>query len=87
MPRTGRGTVVLVRTTLDIDPSVLEQLRARQRREGKPLGQVASELLAVALVETDDDRPSALVWSSQPMGARVDLEDRDALEAALDEGR
>lgn len=77
-----------MRTTLDIDGTVLEQLRRRQRREGKSLGQLASELLAHALAMTEDDRPAAaLDWTVAPMQARVDLEDRDAVQRILDAER
>ncbi|CAN5850862.1 antitoxin VapB48 [soil metagenome] len=77
-----------MRTTLDLDGSVLDQLRARQRREGKSLGRLASELLARALAETDDGgdlRP--LSWRSRAMGARVDLDDGDEVERLLGEDR
>jgi hypothetical protein len=74
-----------VRTTIDIDSSVLEELRRRQRRENKTLGQLASELLAHALAMTADEPPAApLKWAVGPMGARVDLEDRDAIQRILD---
>ena len=36
----------IMRTTIDLDPGVLRDLKARARREGKSLGRVASELLA-----------------------------------------
>ncbi len=77
-----------MRTTIDIDDTVLAELRERRRREGRSLGQVASELLARALADTaSDGRVEPLVWSSQAMGARVDLADRDAVAAVLDAGR
>lgn len=77
-----------MRTTIDIDDTVLAELRERRRREGRSLGQVASELLARALADTaSDGRAEPLVWSSQAMGARVDLDDRDAVAAVLDAGR
>lgn len=77
-----------MRTTLDLDSSVLDQLRQRQRKEGKSLGRLASELLAHALADTTDARAvSPLAWTSQPMGVRVDLDDRDELERLLDEDR
>lgn len=77
---------IVPRTTLDIDASVLEELRARQRREDKSLGQLASELLASALHHTE---PAAgeepFRWSPQRMGKpKVDLEDKEALWAVLD---
>jgi acetyl-CoA carboxylase beta subunit len=80
--------MVSMRTTIDIDDTVLAELRERRRREGRSLGQVASELLARALADTaSDGRVEPLVWSSQSMGARVDLDDRDAVAAVLDAGR
>jgi hypothetical protein len=70
-----------MRTTLDIDGSVLQQLKAYQRHRGESLGALASELLAKALAETRPDQvPQPLKWVSHPMGARVDLEDREAVD-------
>jgi hypothetical protein len=72
------------RTTIDIDASVLRQLEERKRREGKTLGRLASELLARALAAEDAAEPSRLAWTSAPMRARVDLEDKEALRRALE---
>jgi hypothetical protein len=70
-----------MRTTLDLDGSVLAQLKEHQRREGKSLGELASELLAKALAEVPAEQErEPLDWIARPMGARVDLEDRDAVE-------
>lgn len=78
----------IMRTTIDLDPVVLDQLKQRQRREGKTLGRLASELLAVALAEPHPPTPTPdLVWVAEPMRARIDLEDKDALQAALGEDR
>jgi plasmid stability protein len=73
------------RTTLDLDPAILGELRQRAAREGKSMGQIASELLARA-VESDADRPAPeFVWTSAPLGpARVDLEDKEAVRRILD---
>ena len=74
------------RTTLDLDPSVLRELRLRSERESKSMGRVASELLALGLAP----QPSAATappprWTSADLGAaRVDLEDKEALRALLD---
>jgi hypothetical protein len=77
-----------MRTTIDLDPVVLEQLKERQRREGKSLGRVASELLARALAESQRPAPPPdFVWTATAMGARVELEDKEALRRALDEQR
>lgn len=74
------------RTTLNIDSTVLQALRRRQREVGKSLGELASELLARELAETTTHPRQAepLDWISRPMRAKVDLEDKDALHAALD---
>jgi hypothetical protein len=46
---------------------------------------VISELLAEALVQRKKQPPAPrLEWISRPMGALVDLSDKDALYAALD---
>jgi hypothetical protein len=76
------------RTTLDLDASILEQLRRRAASERKSMGQVASERLAVGLEENAPGELSPLRWPSKRMGKpRVDLEDRDALWRALEEQR
>ena len=74
------------RTTLNLDPAVLRELKRRQRREGKSLGQLASELLAFALREDRGGEGPPLRWTAKDMGARVDLEDEEAVRRAL-EGR
>lgn len=73
------------RTTIDIDKSVLLELKQRQQRENKSLGELASELLASAMASepAPEDQPE-LVWKAAPMTATVDLTDKEALFAALD---
>ncbi len=75
----------MARTTLDLDPSVLRELRRLGEREGKSMGLVASELLAGVLRE-EQARPS-FQWVTHDLGVPlVDLEDKEALNAALDRG-
>lgn len=76
----------MTRTTLDIDQAVLRELRRRQRREGKSLGQLVSELLASALAREREEVPATLRWTAKPMRARVDLEDKEAVRRALEGG-
>ncbi|MCY7303588.1 MAG: antitoxin [Thermoleophilia bacterium] len=73
----------MTRTTLDLDATVMRELRRRQAVEGKTIGALVSELLAVALAEPPAPTP-AFSWTSRPMAARVDLDDKDAVYAALD---
>lgn len=69
-----------MRTTFDIDPPVLKELKRLQKVEGKSLGRLASELLAQALA--DRRKPKAVVgfrWISRRMGAKVELADKEAI--------
>ena len=73
------------RTTIDLDPGVLRELRRRSVREGKSMGQVASELLARAVSETSDAPAAEFTWTSAPLGpALVDLEDKEAVRRVLE---
>lgn len=76
---------MMPRTTVDIEAAVLRELKRLQKRCGKPLGQLISELVATALAEEEEvpkERP-AFRWMSRAMQARVDLEDKEAVRAAL----
>jgi hypothetical protein len=76
-----------MRTTVDIDDSVLKDLKKIQQKEGKSLGRLISDLLAQALGERKSakapTRPAK--WISKSMGARIDLADHDALYAAMEQ--
>ena len=75
------------RTTIDIDGTVLRELKVRSRRQGTTVGRLASELLARALAAGDPQAPpTTLEWRSAPMHARLDLRDKEAVNRAL-EGR
>jgi hypothetical protein len=79
------ASLIMARTTLDLDASILEQLRRRAASERKSMGQVASERLAVGLREDALCETSPLRWPTRRMGKpRVDLEDKDAVWRALD---
>lgn len=75
-----------MRTTLDIDKPILDELKRRGRAERKSLGRVVSEIVAATL-HADHRRAAAappFTWIVKPMGARVDLADHDALLDAMD---
>jgi len=74
------------RTTVDIDPMVLRELKQRQRREGKTLGRLVSELLTAAMSREEPPPSVPLRWRSQSMRPLVDLEDKEAVRRALDAG-
>jgi hypothetical protein len=74
----------IMRTTVDIDAPVLKQLKQLQRRERKSLGRIVSDLLAAALAHHHDKPKPPFQWTSQHMGARVDLADNDAIYTAME---
>ena len=78
-----------MRTTIHLDASVLNQLKQRSRRTSKRMGQLASELLARSLDEADRSAPAEKVlWIAKDLGLPlVDLEDKEAVRAALDAAR
>jgi len=73
------------RTTLDIDASVLRELKRRQARENTTLSRLVSELLARSLAaESTEVATRPLRWRTKAMRARVDLEDAEAVRRAVD---
>jgi plasmid stability protein len=75
------------RTTIDLDATVLRELRRRSTREGKSMGQMASELLARAVAEPMDVPPPDFTWAAEDLGLPlIDLEDPEAVRRVLDEG-
>lgn len=72
------------RTTLDLDATVLEELRRRAASQSKSMGQIASELLATGLREEPARQLPPLNWARKEMGFKVDLEDKDAVWRILD---
>ncbi len=76
----------MARTTIDIDPAVLAEAKALGRKRGATLGETVSILLAEAMAVADKpkERPESH-WFSKDIGEPlVDLEDKDAVEWALD---
>jgi len=79
----------IMRTTIDLDPTVVKELKRRSKGAGKSMGQFASELLATSLREQEARRADALglSWIAKDLGRPlVDLEDKEAVRALL-EGR
>jgi hypothetical protein len=77
----------IMRTTIDLDPTVVKELKRRSKSAGKSMGQLASELLATSLREQAGGprNPSGLTWIAKDLGRPfVDLEDKEAVRALLD---
>jgi len=78
---------IMARTTLDIDATILREIKALQKKEGRSMGKIVSRLLAEALTRRKKGvEPPRLKWVSRPMHALVDLSDKDAIQAVLDNG-
>jgi len=76
---------IMTRTTLNLDPSVMQELRRRSKRERKSIGELASQLLARGLREDMEPKPQPFSWVSRDLGKpAVDLEDKEALNTLLD---
>jgi hypothetical protein len=75
------------RTTVDIDAPIMRDIKKLQKREGKSLGRVVSDLLAEAIGRRRADRPepARFRWISQPLGLKVNLRDKEAVWQALDQ--
>lgn len=75
----------MVRTTINIDTPILEEIRAIQRREKLSMGKAVTQLLTEALAfRKSSAKPPVFAWECQAMNARVDLSDKDSLYAILD---
>lgn len=74
-----------MRTTLDIDDPILREIKQLQKAEGKSLGRIVSDLLAQSLAAQKPKSKAQFDWFSRPMSALINLDDKDALYASLDE--
>ena len=76
------------RTTVDIDTPVLKEIKSLQKKEHCTLGQIVSLLLSEALARRRTPRKApSFKWTSRSMRAFVDLTDKEALYAILDENK
>ena len=77
----------MTRTTLDIDPGVLSRMRVRAHSERKSMSRLVSELVEQALDDSRAIGRAGFFWESADMQPLVDLEDKEAVAAAMDELR
>src|SRR5260370_33536575 len=76
----------IMRTTIDLDATVVKELKRRSKIAGKSMGQLASELLATSLRERAGRprNPDGLEWLAKDPGRPlVDLEDKEAVRAPV----
>lgn len=76
-----------MRTTVDIDTPVLNDLKRLQEREKKSLGRLVSELLAEAIgrrKSARDTQPPPLQWKTTAGKPLIDFADKEELYRVLD---
>ncbi len=75
-----------MRTTINIAAPILAELKRIKQQNGGTLGALVNGLLAEGLKKRRPEAASRqLAWTSRPMRARVDLEDKEAVHALLDD--
>ena len=75
-----------MRTTINIATPILEELKSIQKKEGSTLGELVTGLLAEGLQARHADQANPeLDWISQPMRARIDLTDKEAIYPIIDD--
>ena len=75
------------RTTLDLETTLLKELKDLQKKERKSLGRLVSELVTEALARRRRESKSeqqSFQWISRPMDALMDYSDKEVLYAVLD---
>lgn len=83
MPR-SLASRIMPRTTLNLDASVLREVKRRARDQGKSVGDVISEIVGPALAQRNRTVHPELRWRTARMGpAKIDLEDKEAVRQAL----
>ena len=75
-----------MRTTVDIDDVILKEIKALRKKQGKSLSRLISDLLAqsLRLKKSQPDKPAIPDWIARPMGARVNLADREAVYGVME---
>ena len=78
----------MARTTIDIDNPILKEIKNLQKKDGRSLGKIVSQLLAEALNQHKTTAKAHRVkWASRPMAALLDLSDKDTLHKILDKSK
>jgi len=78
--------LICVRTTLNLPDALVEQAKATAAREGRTLTSLLEEGLRAVLQDRASSGPVTLPAYGSGTGAvLVDLDDRDALAATLDD--
>jgi len=77
-----------MRTTIDMAAPILREVKALQKKQGRSMGRIVTDLLADALARRRGRAATQeFRWTSRPMRALVDLADKEAVYKTLDSDR
>ena len=78
----------MARTTIDIDNPILKEIKNLQKKDGRSIGKIVSQLLAEALNQHNTTaKAHRFKWAARPMRALLDLSDKDTLYKILDKSK
>ena len=77
--------VLCMKTTLNIDDSVIDRLRQESARQGRTMSELVETALRLLFQRTKERRPLPPLRSFRSGGHLVDVADRDALYRAMEE--
>ena len=77
-----------MRTTIDIEGPILDELKRIKKKTAGTLSEVVNTLLAEGLTRRGSENAAPEIeWFSQPLRGRVDLDNKDAVQALLEDNR
>jgi hypothetical protein len=76
-----------MKTTLEIDDTVMRKLRAESARQGRTMSEIVETALRLLLKPPAHKEQTATLPSFQSGGALVDISDREALYEAMEHHR
>ena len=80
--------IIVARTTIDIENPILTAVKNLQKKDGRSISKIVSQLLAEALAQRKYKAiASRFKWRTRRMGALIDLSDKDAVYKILDRGK
>ena len=78
----------MARTTIDIENRILTEVKNLQKKDGRSMSKIVSQLLAEGLAQRKNKaKASRFKWHSRRMGALVDFSEKDGLYKSLDRGK
>ena len=72
----------MARTTIDIENPILTEVKNLQKKDGRSMSKIVSQLLTEGLAQRKNKaKASRFKWSCRRMGALIDLSDNEIGDA------